>query len=187
MPATNTQFKIGHVPWNVGIPRTLEEREKMSERRRGIPAWNKGIPARDPERLRTLRIGMVPWSKGRQMTDDFKNKVSEGRLISKKVPRREQHHNWKGGTTKFRHHVMELATYKEWRQKVFEKDSFTCVCGKRGGDLHADHIVSFREIVEKFKLKTVLDAVECAFLWNIDNGRTRCVPCHRLTETFGFH
>lgn len=188
MLSKNTQFKKGQTPWNVGIPRTPEERKKMSESRKGIPAWNKGIPARDPERLRKLRIGKKPWSKGLKMSSIFCKKNSEAQLKSKNLPRGERHWKWKGGTTKFRHHVMELSSYKKWREEIFERDNFTCTnCGKRGSDLQADHIISFKEVAIKFSLKTVSDAIACEFLWDIKNGRTLCKPCHRLTETFGFH
>ena len=161
----------------------------MSEARKGIVPWNKGrkATALEADRLRGLRIGKTPWCKGMKMSEDFCKKNSEAQLKSERLPRGEKHWNWKGGTTKFRHHVMELAAYKKWRQAVFERDDFTCECGKRGGELHADHKVSFREIVERFGLRTIADAINCAFLWDVENGKTLCVPCHRLTPTFGFH
>jgi len=38
----NPMFGKHPTPWNRGIPRTEEEKKKMSESSKGIPAWNKG-------------------------------------------------------------------------------------------------------------------------------------------------
>ena len=37
----NPNFGKHPTPWNLGIPRTEEEKKKMSENRKGIPSWNK--------------------------------------------------------------------------------------------------------------------------------------------------
>lgn len=71
------------------------------------------------------------------------------------------------------------AAYKQWRSKVFERDSYTCViCGDRNlpgrGEsvvLQADHIKPFAHFPE--------------LRFDIDNGRTLCGPCHRATPTYG--
>lgn len=56
--------------------------------------------------------------------------------------------------------------YKEWRQAVYERDSFTCqICGdKTSGNLAAHHIESYD--INK-ELRTVLE-----------NGVTLCIDCH---------
>lgn len=56
--------------------------------------------------------------------------------------------------------------YINWRQKVFERDDFTCQkCRGRGGDLEAHHIKSFAKYKsERFK---------------VDNGVTMCKGCHK--------
>jgi len=62
--------------------------------------------------------------------------------------------------------------YAEWREAVFERDDYTCQeCGQRGGKLNADHIMKFAEYPE--------------LRFDVSNGRTLCVACHLLTETFG--
>ena len=73
----------------------------------------------------------------------------------------------------------EGVEYKEWRMKVFKKDNFTCqICGKTSNELKkqgikicADHIKPYCNYPE---LRYV-----------VSNGRTVCVPCHKLTETYG--
>ena len=62
--------------------------------------------------------------------------------------------------------------YVEWRNKIFERDNWTCkICGQQGGKLHVDHIKKFAEYPKlRFKLS---------------NGRTLCVPCHKSTPNYG--
>jgi len=75
---------------------------------------------------------------------------------------------WKGGDSD---KERRNASYKEWRIKVFERDNFTCVkCGYRNGngtkrrDLNAHHVVRW------------IDSIELRY--ELDNGKTMCVPCH---------
>lgn len=83
-----------------------------------------------------------------------------------------KHHLWRGGITKEHDKIRRLAQYKEWRKAVFERDDYTCQgCGVRGGDLQADHIKPF--------------AWFPALRFELSNGRTLCVPCHRATPTYG--
>ena len=62
---------------------------------------------------------------------------------------------------------------REWRNKIFERDSYTCRrCGQRGGRLQAHHI---RPYTDRPDLRYVLS-----------NGLTLCVTCHKRTETYGW-
>ena len=80
----------------------------------------------------------------------------------------EKHPLWKGGVEgsmarggrRRRDHRQT-----HWSKSILRRDDFTCRrCGKRGGDLHAHHVLSFIDHVEE--------------RWNIDNGITLCKPCH---------
>lgn len=85
------------------------------------------------------------------------------------------HPNWKG-LTPLRRLLRTKTDYKEWRKSVFERDNYKCVfCGSRGV-LNADHIISFAKLIEENNMEK---------LWNINNGRTLCVPCHKNTDTYG--
>ena len=86
--------------------------------------------------------------------------------------RREDNPNWKGGTSPINSLIRASTEYRLWRLDVFERDKYTCVlCGKKGGDLQADHIKPFAYFPElRFDRK---------------NGRTLCIKCHRKTDTFG--
>lgn len=59
-----------------------------------------------------------------------------------------------------------------FRNEVFKRDNYTCqLCGKHGGNLNADHIKSFSEYPD--------------LRFDLSNGRTLCVPCHRNTDSYG--
>ena len=40
-------------------------------------------------------------------------------------------------------------------------------------------------IIVKNKIKTYEEAMRCAALWKLNNGRTLCRPCHYKTDTYG--
>lgn len=55
--------------------------------------------------------------------------------------------------------------YDSWRKAVFKRDNFTCqLCSTRGGILNADHIKPW--------------ALYPELRFDLDNGRTLCLPCH---------
>ena len=77
--------------------------------------------------------------------------------------RGEGHHWWKGGITDDR----RSATYKSWRNGVWERDKYTCQrCGGGvGGSIVAHHLNGFDNYVE--------------WRFDVDNGVTLCDMCHR--------
>lgn len=104
--------------------------------------------------------------------------------------KREENGNWKGGSIELNNSIRALSNYKSWREHVFQRDNYTCQdCGIRSGCgetvvLHADHIVPFSFILQTSNIKSTDDAYSCDFLWDIRNGKTLCVPCHKKTPTF---
>lgn len=93
--------------------------------------------------------------------------------------------NWQGGKTRIALLIRNSPMSTAWRKSVFKRDSYTCqVCGKVGGPLHADHLVPFSKLLQTYGVRSLADARDCDALWNIDNGRTLCVPCHRKTPTY---
>lgn len=80
----------------------------------------------------------------------------------------------------FHKSIRELYKYRQWRFSVFKRDGFRCVlCGK-SGYIEADHYpIRFITIIRKYTIKTLEQAINCKELWDIKNGRTLCVKCHK--------
>lgn len=103
--------------------------------------------------------------------------------------------NWARKASSFhlksiREKIRLLPEYKEWRKSVFIRDNFICVQCKTGGEIQADHIIPLSKIVELMETKygeiNILEhALNFELLWDIDNGRTLCLPCHYATDTYG--
>lgn len=94
--------------------------------------------------------------------------------------------NWRGGRTALVQLIRTHKKYKQWRNGVFARDFYACrQCGKRGIRIHADHIESFQSIIIKNKIQTLRQAFRCEELWDLENGRTLCIPCHKKTKTYG--
>jgi hypothetical protein len=103
--------------------------------------WNKGlrehISEETREKMRAARIGKV----------------------------RENSPNWKGGTRSEDKLLRGRHEYIEWRAQVFERDDYICQhCGKRGVELNAHHIKSFKHYPKS--------------RYDVNNGTTLCIPCH---------
>jgi len=108
-----------------------------------------------------------------RMTDATKAKLSK---IRKGRPAPwvagDKCHFWKGGITP-EHRAQRMSLpYRQWREAVFKRDNYTCqACGVRGGRLEADHELPF--------------ALYPDLRFEVLNGRTFCVPCHKKTPTYG--
>ncbi len=114
-------------------------------------------------RSKLLKDGVLAVSK------NFKN---TGKTRFKKgVYAGEKHYNWKGGITPTNAKIRNSVEYRNWRESVFARDNWTCQkCGKRGGELNADHIKPFC-LYPELRL-------------DITNGCTLCRECHFRTDTF---
>jgi hypothetical protein len=83
----------------------------------------------------------------------------------------ENHEGWKGGITKSASNAdRKTPEYKAWRRAVFARDGHSCVlCGTKG-EIQADHIKSYAQFPE--------------LRFELSNGRTLCVPCHKGTDSY---
>ena len=96
----------------------------------------------------------------------------EERLRRTKLMAGEKCHKWKGGVTPINEKIRKSTLYKIWRTSVFDRDDYTCqICEEKGVTLNADHIKPFSLFPD--------------LRFELSNGRTLCVPCHRNTETYG--
>lgn len=147
-------------------PSPMLGKHHSEETKRKIALNNKGFKGHIP--WNKGKKGFPAYWKGKKMSEDAcqKMKKADRTLTSGK-----NHYNWKGGITPEYRKMRNSVEYKLWREAVFKRDNYTCqICGKRGIELHADHMKSFAFYPE--------------LRFAIDNGRTLCVPCHKKTETF---
>lgn len=88
----------------------------------------------------------------------------------------ENHPNWKGGVNDENDTVRKSWEYKEWRQKVYKRDNYTCqCCGKTINDImvNAHHILNFSDHED--------------LRFDVDNGITLCEECHSIMYPDSFH
>lgn len=105
----------------------------------------------------------------------------------------EKHWNWQGGKTGEIRKIRNSLEMKSWVRSIFERDNYTCVFCKaknfKGNGktikLNADHIKSFSSIIKEHNIITANDALVCKKLWDLENGRTLCLDCHKKTDSFG--
>lgn len=163
-------FRIVHSRWNKGLTKETDKRVRNN----GISIakaliYNKGKTLEEiygKEKGLKIRIKIKEshnTDKYRQWDSEFhkgKNNPMYGRI-------NETHPNWKGGITPLNRRIRGTYLYREWREKVFQRDNWTCqMCNNRGGFLHPHHIKSFSKFPElRFKLS---------------NGITLHKDCHIL-------
>ncbi len=103
--------------------------------------------------------------------------------ISKKLRGRKINHR-----TPLRKRIRMSFNWKIWRERIFERDNYTCQdCGIKGKKglgrrvkLEAHHrFETFSKLLDKYDIKSVEDADNCKELWDIDNGITLCKDCHK--------
>ena len=131
----------------------------------------------------------ISWNRGtkgimKANSTSFKN--GDKKLPNSKWPEKgEKSLHWKGGITPLVMKIRNSKPMKFWRRNIFDRDSYTCQsCGKVGCQLHADHIFPFSAILKKFAVKSYEEAIKCIALWDLKNGRTLCIPCHKKTPTY---
>lgn len=135
---------------------------------------------------------------GKKISEESKRKISEARVgkyagsnhplygQTREDMKGENNPNWNGGVTTLYKQIRETIQYKQWRKACFERDDYTCkFCGQRGGDLHVDHITTYASIIAKCQIISVEETIGCTELWDVGNGRTLCITCHRNTDTYG--
>lgn len=95
---------------------------------------------------------------------------------------------WQGGVKSHYDLLRSCSKMSSWRNNVFKRDKYTCLeCGDNtGGNLNADHIKPFALLLKEYNITTKCEGLMCEDLWDLSNGRTLCVLCHRKTLTYGF-
>ncbi len=157
-----------------GISNSKESREKMRKAHLGIKLsekhrnqiskglmGNKYCLGKHATEKTRIKLSNVRKGKTYQEIygDRWEEEIKKRRLshlkrwdkIGRKVYKRPKHAN---------------SGYNVWRSRVYKRDNFTCcICHKIGGILNAHHIKSFAKFSE--------------LRYNIDNGITLCMGCHK--------
>jgi len=112
-------------------------------------------------------------SQYREKTSKFCSRSCVARYYNSVVKYGKDNPAWKGGISPINERIRQSKEYKLWRESVFKRDNYSCIwCGKTGGILNADHIKPF--------------ALYPELRFAIDNGRTLCIDCHKITDTYGY-
>jgi hypothetical protein len=71
--------------------------------------------------------------------------------------------------------IYHMPKYSQWRDAVFKRDGYKCIiCGHKGSfrnPLQADHIIK--------------KSLHPELMFELNNGRTLCLRCHKRTITWG--
>lgn len=147
--------------------RTKEYRETMSQAMEGHI-----VSAETRKKIGKANKGNVPWIKGGTHSPETREKLSQSHIGRPHFDRRGKNcHLWRGGVTETNKAIRSSLEYKNWRRAVFERDNYTCVkCSQTGGYLHADHIKPFAYYTD--------------LRFELGNGRTLCVDCHKTTDSY---
>lgn len=158
----------GRIPWNKGIARTEEVKQKIREKligrftKENNPAWKGG------REISCLVCGKTRWVKPSKIkkNGNFCSRECVHKYLSEHYAGKNAF-TWKGGVTEIHHELRIYVLYKLWRKSVFTRDEFICQeCGnKKGGNLNAHHILSFANFPH--------------LRLNIKNGITLCKECHK--------
>jgi len=169
---------------------SLSSKPNSGQFQKGYKSWNVGI-----------KSWVKPWL-GKHRSEETKGKLRsfmKGRHHSSETEfkkgqfSKEKHPNWKGGITLLWNRIRGLVEYQQWVKEVFKQDNYICqICYKRGGKLNVHHNTkSFSVILQEFlkeynQFSPIEDretlvrlAMKYQPFWDINNGITYCVECHK--------
>jgi len=155
------KFQKGHAPWNKGL--------KGYNSRENSPTWKGGMIEFECQYCKRI-FKDYPSNNRKYCSAKCSSDSSIGRLSPKKgIPwlefRGENHPRYNG---KGRHDLdRKRVEVKEWRMKIFNRDSFICRCCGDKEKIQAHHIKKWSDY-PKIKYK-------------VNNGITLCLKCHKLT------
>lgn len=176
---------------------TAKIRQNMSNSAKGkrlstttrekISASNKGkqISIEAREKISKANTGKHHTEQTRKKMSEAKHGMWGGKYIGRAHPNWKEPENRK---TPLYRRIRSSSAMKTWRNSVFKRDNWTCqICGTSRVYMNADHIVSFAAICFAQKIDSLERAMTCKELWDISNGRTLCLECHKKTDTFARH
>ena len=163
-----SKVRVGVRNLPIGYRHSLETRKKLSESHKGF------VPSKvTREKLR--QIAIKRWKEGSLKAGMLgKHHSKETREKMSLAHKGSKSYMWKGGISPINKIIRKSVKFKLWRESVFKRDNWTCQkCKTRGGVLHPDHIKPFAKYPE--------------LRFELSNGRTLCINCHKKTKTWGRH
>ncbi len=174
--------------WRKAVSRRQQGHEVSEETREKIRRAHKGAKFSEEHKanMSKARVGyrLLPETRekirqaltGKKLTEEHKKNMSESRKGRKLSEEHKQNLSkalsgdkgpgWKGGLSNKNHLIRTSRKFRLWREEVFTRDDWICQdCRVRGCILHPHHILALSEHPE--------------FAYDVDNGITLCVPCHR--------
>lgn len=124
--------------------------------------------------MRKLKTGVPRSAEVKEKISKTRKERIKNGLIS--VQKGSKCSFWRGGVSSKNHLLRNRSDYIEWRNQVFQRDNWTCkICGIRSSKnkpviLQADHIQPFASYPN--------------LRYNVDNGRTLCLDCHKKTDSY---
>lgn len=192
-----TQSQKGKPAWNKGLPAPWARNHPTGFKKGSIP-WNKGkiCPS-----ISAGLMGHVGLYKGEKRPEWVAEKIRQNRKyrnhseetkakIKLNAVRGDEHPRWRGGKTTVIKQIRDSIRNSHWRWSVFKRDNYKCVECLSSRNLQVDHIVPLSAILNQIRQEfgdklLFKKAMENDLLWDINNGRTLCVPCHKQTDTYG--
>jgi hypothetical protein len=116
--------------------------------------------------------GHIPWNKGKKRPHDYTSITGKN------------HYLWKGGITDLQQMIHNSDKYKEWRNAVFFRDGYSCICGVVRTNIHVHHILAFSiilgEFLKKYSVFSPFEDKETLLrlsethddFWDVNNGTT---------------
>ncbi len=125
------------------------------------------------EKMRQKMLGRVFSDETKlKMSIYAKNRTKEHLEKLSKANSGSNGSNWRGGISPVNERIRKTGIYYRWRKSVLERDNYTCIfCNNNNAKLQVDHIKPFALFPE--------------LRFELSNGRTLCVDCHRRTDTYG--
>lgn len=166
-------------------PSLLDKRFTCSSKCMGITRLGGKMSAESRAKLSKSCMGKKGTNNGKKFSKEHCNRISKAlKNVSPEVAEKrrelcrgiqrvsygEDNPAWKGGVSRIGQKLRNTKDYADWRDSVFLRDNYTCYdCGARNGDIEAHHIIGFAEDETK--------------RLDVDNGRTLCTPCHKMTHS----
>lgn len=130
----------------------------------------------------------------------FKIPLRSKKIILQKFFKNTKGNHYIDGRTPLYNLIRNSSKYFEWRDKIFERDNYTCQeCKNRSCKdnivvLNVHHIKLFCVLLEEFlqcynqfspiedKETLVRLAISYQPFWDLNNGKTLCKKCHDITK-----